>query len=105
VLISPSLYQGVDLKDDLSRFQVIVKVPYPDQSERRTKVKLERDRGWYDWQTALRLVQTYGRSVRSETDHAVTYVLDSNFTRFVNSHRDLFPAYFLDALAVAESVD
>ncbi|MGA2663881.1 MAG: helicase C-terminal domain-containing protein [Nitrososphaerales archaeon] len=99
VLISPSLYQGVDLKDDLSRFQVVVKVPYPDLSDRRTRIKLDRDRSWYDWQTALRLVQTYGRSVRSETDHAVTYVLDSNFTRFVNGHRELFPTYFLDALA------
>jgi ATP-dependent DNA helicase DinG len=64
VLISPSLYQGVDLKDELSRFQVLVKVPYPDLSERRTKIKLNRDPGWYDWQTALRMVQTYGRSVR-----------------------------------------
>jgi Rad3-related DNA helicase len=98
VLISPSLYQGVDLKDELSRFQVLVKVPYPDLSERRTRVKLERDPGWYDWQTALRLVQTYGRSVRSETDHAVTYVLDSNFTWFLNKHRELFPEYFLEAL-------
>ncbi len=98
VLISPSLFQGVDLKDELSRFQVVVKVPYPDLSERRTKVKLERDRGWYEWQTALRLVQTYGRSVRSESDHAVTYVLDSNFTRFVGERRGLFPAYFLEAL-------
>jgi len=97
-MISPSLFQGVDLKDDLSRFQVVVKVPYPDLSERRTKVKLDRDRGWYDWQTALRLVQTYGRSVRSETDHAVTYVLDSNFTRFVAEHRGLFPEYFLEAV-------
>ena len=104
VLISPSLYQGVDLKDDLSRFQIVVKVPYPDLSDRRTRVKLDRDQGWYDWQTALRLVQTYGRSVRSETDHAITYVLDSNFTRFVNAHRTLFPGYFLDALAVAEPV-
>ncbi|MDG6990267.1 MAG: ATP-dependent DNA helicase [Nitrososphaerota archaeon] len=98
VLISPSLYQGVDLRDDLSRFQVLVKVPFPDLSERRTRVKLEKDPGWYDWQTALRLVQTYGRSVRSETDHAVTYVLDSNFTPFVGRHRDLFPEYFLEAL-------
>ncbi len=98
VLISPSLYQGVDLKDELSRFQVLVKVPYPDLSERRTRVKLGRDPGWYDWQTALRLVQTYGRSVRSETDHAVTYVLDSNFTWFLNRHRELFPEYFLEAL-------
>jgi Rad3-related DNA helicase len=76
----------------------VVKVPYPDLSERRTVVKLQRDSAWYDWQTALRLVQTYGRSVRSETDHAVTYVLDSNFMRFVDAHRDLFPAYFLEAL-------
>ncbi|HZW84857.1 MAG TPA: helicase C-terminal domain-containing protein [Nitrososphaerales archaeon] len=101
VLISPSLYQGVDLKDELSRFQVLVKVPYPDLSERRTRMKLERDHAWYDWQTALRLVQTYGRSVRSETDHAVTYILDSNFTRFLGGHRDLFPEYFLEALRVA----
>jgi len=98
VLISPSLYQGVDLKDEMSRFQVVVKVPFPDLSERRTVVKLRRDGAWYDWQTALRLVQTYGRSVRSETDHAVTYVLDSNFAPFVEAHRGLFPAYFLDAL-------
>jgi Rad3-related DNA helicase len=102
VLISPSLYQGVDLKDELSRFQVLVKVPYPDLSERRTRVKLERDRGWYDWQTALRLVQTYGRSVRSETDHAVTYVLDSNFRWFLRRHKELFPEYFLEALGEAE---
>ncbi len=99
VLISPSLYQGVDLKDDLARFQVIVKVPYSDLSDRRTQVKMQRERGWYDWQTALRLVQTYGRSVRSETDSAVTYVLDSNFGSFVKAHRELFPAYFLEALS------
>ena len=98
VLISPSLYQGVDLKDETSRFQVIVKVPYPDLSQRRIAVKLQREQGWYDWQTALRLVQTYGRSVRSEEDHAVTYVLDSNFTIFVSNHLDLFPKFFLEAL-------
>jgi ATP-dependent DNA helicase DinG len=98
VLISPSLYHGVDLKDETSRFQVIVKVPYPDLSHRRIRVKLQRDREWYDWQTALRLVQTYGRSVRSEDDHAVTYVLDSNFTHFLRTHPNLFPKFFLDAL-------
>ncbi|HUI00381.1 MAG TPA: helicase C-terminal domain-containing protein [Nitrososphaerales archaeon] len=98
VLISPSLYQGVDLKDDLARFQIIVKVPFPDLSDRRTRVKMERERGWYDWQTALRLVQTYGRGVRSETDYCATFVLDSNFLRFVHEHRELFPPYFLDAL-------
>lgn len=99
VLISPSFHQGVDLKDDLARFQVIVKVPFPDTSDRRVAVKRQRDAGWYKWQTALRLVQTYGRGVRSETDHAVTYVLDSNFPSFVRDNRDLFPGYFLEALS------
>jgi len=105
VLISPSLYQGVDLKDELSRFQILVKVPYPDLSDRRTKIKLDRDPGWYAWQTALRLVQTYGRSVRSETDHADTYVLDSQFTWFIQRHRDLFPEYFLEALRSRADID
>jgi Rad3-related DNA helicase len=105
VLISPSLYQGVDLKDELSRFQILVKVPYPDLSDRRTKIKLERDPGWYAWQTAMRLVQTTGRSVRSETDHAATYVLDSQFPWFLRQHRNLFPEYFLEAVRSREDVE
>ena len=98
VLISPSLHQGIDLKDESSRFQIIMKVPYPDLSQKRTKIKLQRDREWYDWQTALRLVQTYGRSIRSEDDHATTYLLDTNFTYFVKKKRNLFPKFFLEAL-------
>ena len=34
VLISPSLQLGLDLKDDLSRFQVITKVPYPSLGDK-----------------------------------------------------------------------
>ena len=34
VLISPSLHLGLDLKDDLSRFQIIVKVPYGNLGDR-----------------------------------------------------------------------
>jgi Rad3-related DNA helicase len=37
VLLSSSLWEGVDLKDDLSRFQIIAKVPYPNLSEKRCK--------------------------------------------------------------------
>ena len=67
VLISPSLHEGVDLKDELSRFQVLVKVPYPDLSDRRTRIKLERNPGWYDWQTAAEAVADL-REERQERD-------------------------------------
>jgi hypothetical protein len=32
------------------------------------------------------------------SDHAVTYALDSNPTRFLNKLKDLFPEYFLEVL-------
>jgi Rad3-related DNA helicase len=61
VLIWPSLYTGIDLKDDLSRFQIIIKVKW-------IAAKMEKDKEWYYWQRALRLVQAYGRSIRSKQD-------------------------------------
>jgi ATP-dependent DNA helicase DinG len=42
VLISPSLHTGLDLKDDLSRFQIIVKLPYPDLGDRWINEKRKR---------------------------------------------------------------
>jgi ATP-dependent DNA helicase DinG len=57
VLISPSLHTGLDLKDNLSRFQIITKVLYPNKSDRWINAKREVDEEWYYWQTALKLVQ------------------------------------------------
>ncbi|MGH9984653.1 MAG: helicase C-terminal domain-containing protein, partial [Nitrososphaeraceae archaeon] len=74
VLVSPSLYMGIDLKDDLSRLQIVTKVPYPDLGEKWIKAKLnsfddkKEVEKWYAWQTLLRIVQVYGRSIRSRKD-------------------------------------
>ncbi len=98
VLISPSLHLGVDLKDDLSRFQVIVKVPYPDLTDRKISAMKERDPNWYTWNTVLRLVQAYGRSVRSKEDYATTYILDSSISYLLKSAQDLVPKWFTEAI-------
>jgi len=98
VLISPSLHLGVDLKDDLSRFQVIVKVPYPDLTDKRIAKMKERDQKWYTWNTVLRLVQAYGRSVRSKDDYATTYILDSSISFLLKSAQDLVPKWFTEAI-------
>jgi ATP-dependent DNA helicase DinG len=98
VLISPSLHLGLDLKDDLSRFQVITKVPYPSLGDRWINEKRKIDGQWYIWQTALRLVQAYGRSVRSKEDYAVTYVLDSGFENFAKKNKNILPDWFTQAI-------
>jgi ATP-dependent DNA helicase DinG len=98
VLISPSLHLGLNLKDDLSRFQVITKVPYPSLGDRWINEKKKRNENWYTWQTALRLVQAYGSSVRSKEDWAKTYVLDSAFLPFVRKNKDILPHWFIQAI-------
>ena len=77
VLLSSSLWEGVDLKDDLSRFQIIAKAPYPMLSETRTKIKMQKFPLWYKAQTIMKLLQGFGRSIRDKNDWADTYVLDS----------------------------
>jgi ATP-dependent DNA helicase DinG len=98
VLISPSLHTGLDLKDELSRFQIIIKVPYPNKSDRWTNAKRNMDAEWYYWQTALKLIQAYGRSVRSKDDWAKTYILDSAFGYFVKRNKGILPSWFIQAI-------
>jgi ATP-dependent DNA helicase DinG len=98
VLISPSLHLGLDLKDDLSRFQVITKVPYPSLGDRWIDGKRRKNGQWYNWQTALKLVQGYGRSVRSKDDWATTYVLDDVFRGFVHKNSHILPGWFMEAI-------
>jgi Rad3-related DNA helicase len=37
ILVSPSMMNGVDLKDELSRFQIIMKIPYPNIKSEKIK--------------------------------------------------------------------
>ena len=98
VLISPSLYLGIDLKNYLSRFQIIVKVPYPDLTDRKVSAIKQRDPKWYTWNTILRLVQAYGRSVRSKDDFAITYILDSSILYLLKDANEMLPKWFSEAI-------
>ena len=98
VIISPSLYLGVDLKDNLSRFQIIVKVPYADLTDRKISVMKQRDPNWYIWNAILKLVQAYGRSIRSKEDFANTYILDSSITFLLKQAKEMSPKWFSDAI-------
>jgi Rad3-related DNA helicase len=97
VLVSPSLREGVDLPDDLLRFQIVTKMPFPDLGDPWTAARARRDPRWYALETAKSLVQTYGRSCRHADDRGVTYLLDGQFSRFLLRYRPLLPSWFLDA--------
>jgi ATP-dependent DNA helicase DinG len=98
VLVSPSSHEGLDLYGDLSRFQVIAKLPFPSKGDKRTQRRMATDPGWYALHTAQKLIQSVARSVRSENDFAVTYLLDSKFMDFYEDFGRLLPRYFREAL-------
>ena len=94
VLISPSMAEGVDLKGNLSKFQVICKVPFPYLGDKVVKKKMSKWSWWYDVSTIRTIIQSIGRSIRSETDTAVTYILDSDWKRLYNKSKKMLPKDF-----------
>ena len=98
VLLTPSMTEGLDLADDLARWQVICKLPYPYLGDPQVAARRARDPHWYAWRTSLTLVQAYGRAVRSRDDHAVTYLLDADAPGFLSRERERLPAWFVEAI-------
>lgn len=98
VLLSSSLWEGVDLKDNLSRFQIIAKTPYPNLGDKRTRIKLKKYPLWYKSQTIMKILQGLGRSVRNENDWAKVYVLDSSAKELLDSWRFMVPKSFHDVI-------
>ncbi len=105
VLLSSSLWEGVDLKDDLSRFQIIAKAPYPNLSEKRTKIKMQKFPLWYKSQTLVKLLQGFGRSIRNEDDWAVTYVLDEAANDLLYQCKSMIPKSYYDVLGFKSYVE
>ncbi|BDQ30928.1 hypothetical protein NZNM25_12490 [Nitrosopumilus zosterae] len=100
VLLSSSLWEGVDLKDDLSRFQIIAKVPYPNYTEKRTKAKMNKFPLWYTSQTLTKILQGFGRSIRSNDDWAKTYVLDTAVNNVFFKGQQMIPKAYYDVLGM-----
>lgn len=97
VLVSSSLAEGVDLKGDLSRFQIIVKLPFLSLADKRISEKVRRDGDWYTTQMFRTLIQQCGRSTRNKNDYSVTYILDASFKwwLFKNKQKGWFQPQFL----------
>lgn len=97
IIVSPSMINGIDLKDDLSRFQIILKVPFPNLTSTKIKRRLASNPEWYNWKTLVDILQAYGRSIRNENDWAETYILDECFDQILNNN---VPHYFKEALKI-----
>src|SRR5574344_1749 len=98
VLLSPSMIEGWDGKDDKCRVIIIMKVPYASLADMLIKDKMRLYPDWYTYNTINKIVQGIGRGVRSETDYCTTYIVDGCFADLLNRSRKIFPDNILDRL-------
>jgi len=100
VLVSPSMKTGIDLKDDLGRFQIIIKCPYMSLIDDRVKIMSSKDPDWYELEMLKEIIQACGRTTRSAEDSSSTYILDSNFVRAYENHIRKIDKSFKDRVRI-----
>ncbi len=99
IIVAPAMHEGLDLHGDLSRLQIVCKVPWPNfVDNKHLACRVEADQRYLLWLTALKLIQSVGRSIRSETDWADTYIIDEVFERFIRDARSMIPGWFMEAV-------
>jgi len=98
VLVSPSMTHGINLYQDLSRFQIIIKAPFLPLSDKRIKRLFDEDSQWYTNRCLSTIVQASGRSTRSKDDYCKTYIIDGTVYDLILRNKIRLPSSFLKRL-------
>lgn len=82
VLISPSVSTGYDFPGRDCEYQVLTKIPFPDNRSRIVQVRSELDKDYFAVVAMTGIQQMCGRGRRYETDRCENFILDDNFSWF-----------------------
>jgi Rad3-related DNA helicase len=99
ILISINMIEGLDLKDDLARYQILAKVPYPFVGDKRVHERLivRGEDDWFNLQAVEDICQAFGRAVRTDEDWATFYILDESFANLWNRYQAFFTQEFINS--------
>lgn len=95
VLIGPSLFTGIDLRDDFARFNIIFKLAFPSMKSALWAKRFKVSPHIYFGETAAVLEQSCGRTTRSKDDWSISYILDDRAAGFISRSPEYFSKGFL----------
>lgn len=87
IIVAPRMYEGLDCPDDVARWQVLCKMPYPDMGNPQQRKRIEQMALYFPHYTTTRIVQAWGRIVRHANDWGHTFILDEAYYRWQSSAR------------------
>jgi Rad3-related DNA helicase len=97
ILVSPSMATGWDFPYDECRWQIIIKLPYPDMRGEIMRVRGRKDSDYINYLVSQQLIQATGRGVRAKDDWCETFVIDNNVVWFIPQNRHLMLSWFTEA--------
>lgn len=106
VLVSPAVREGYDFSAEQCRYQIIGKVPFADTRSLIVQARNKSDKLYLDYQTALALIQMYGRGMRSEDDWAETFIVDDHAAWFLKKcfNMRLIPQWVRSAYEISNVI-
>lgn len=90
ILISPSIFEGLSLDDDLCRFMILTKAPFASMIDKRIEYIAKNYPDIYKLMTLMKIIQGAGRAVRNINDHAVAYAIDLNIKKLFESKLNIW---------------
>lgn len=100
VLIASGMYEGIDLPEDLGRWQVISKIPWMSLGNPAIAHMASLDPDYYLWECMKTTIQACGRICRTPEDYGESFILDRSFWRLLRDGEKFLPEYFSEAIII-----
>jgi len=98
VFVACGLSEGIDITNELGRWQVILKVPFPSLADTAVNLKARDAPDWYSWCAVKSILQASGRICRHPGDFGLTIIADEAFAPLYRRNRELWPDWFCESL-------
>ena len=98
IFLTMNMAEGIDLKNDLGRWQIIVKAPLASIGDPWISAHMRREKGWYDAQMIVSVLQMCGRVVRSKEDWGDTYIIDQVIAKKLRDNWGLLQTHIKDRI-------
>lgn len=99
ILVASGMAEGIDLKDDLARFQIITMLQFPSLEDDVMAWLAHTHPRRYKWMAIRNFIQQAGRIVRHPLDYGTTYMIDATCGKeFFRETEDMWPSWVKKAI-------
>lgn len=95
VFLSTNMTEGLNLKGDLCRYQIYLKIGFPNTQDKRVAKRLEMGHWlWYYLQALEDIEQSSGRATRSVDDWSDMFIFDLSFATMYTKYNKYIKPWF-----------